>query len=65
MSIAYRPIEEILAEKISESHYTDIEAILGCPISADVLEDVEDRIREALDEYTEDELLELERRYLQ
>lgn len=61
---SYVAIEDTLAEKISNAHYTDIEEVLGYPISADVLENLEDRIRDALDELTEDELLELENKYL-
>ena len=54
----------MLVEKICEAHYTDIEDFLGYPISADVMENLEDRIREVLDQMPEDEMLLFEQKYL-
>lgn len=61
---SYDSIEDALVDRISNAHYTDVEDVLGYPISADVLENLEDRIRETLDGLSEDELLELEDKYL-
>lgn len=60
----YEAIEDILAEKISNDSVLNIEQFLGYPISADVLENLEDRIREILDQMTEEELLLYEDKYL-
>lgn len=64
MKRIYESIEDMLTEKICEAHYTDIEDFLGYPISADVMENLEDRVREVLDQMPEDELLLFERKYL-
>ena len=64
MERTYEAIEDMLVEKICEANYTDIEDFLGYPISADVLENLEVRIREVLDQMPEEELLLFERKYL-
>ena len=64
MERTYEAIEDMFAEKICEAHYTDIEDFLGYPISADVMENLEDRIREVLDQMPEDEMLLFEQKYL-
>lgn len=55
---------EMLVEKISSASIYDIENFLGYQISADVLEDLEERIRKILNVITETELLYWERRFL-
>ena len=60
----YEAIEDILAEKISNDSVSNIEQFLGYPISAEVLENLEDRIREVLDQMPEEELLLYEDKYL-
>lgn len=64
MERTYEAIEDMLVEKIREAHYTEIENFLGYPISADVVENLEDRIREVLDHMPEDEMLLFEQKYL-
>ena len=64
MERTYEAIEDMLVEKICEAHYTDIEDFLGYPISADVMENLEDRIREVLDQMPEDEMFLFEQKYL-
>ena len=64
MERTYEAIEDMLVEKICEAHYTGIEDFLGYPISADVMENLEDRIREVLDQMPEDEMLLFEQKYL-
>lgn len=60
----YEAIEDILTEKIATSSVHDIEEFLGYQISADVLENLEDRIRAILDHMSEDELIDCEKRFL-
>ncbi len=60
----YEYIEGKLVEKIREAGYIEIEDFLGYPISADVIEDLEDRIRDVLDQMPEEELLLYEQKYL-
>lgn len=64
MSRVYEAIEDILAEKISNDSVFNIEEFLGYPISADTLEDLEDRIRDVLDHMPEDEMIKWESKYL-
>lgn len=64
MERTYEAIEDMLVEKIREAHYTDIEDFLGYPISADVMENLEDRIREVLDRMPEDEMLLFKQKFL-
>lgn len=51
------------AEKIQNSHYTEIEDFLGYPLSADVMENLEDRIREVLYQMPEDEILKYKKKF--
>lgn len=64
MERTYEALEDMLVEKISEAHYTEIEDFLGYPISADVMENLEDRIREVLDQMPEDEMILFKQKYL-
>lgn len=64
MERTYEAIEDMLVDKIREAHYTEIEDFLGYPISADVVENLEDRIREVLDQMPEDEMLLFEQKFL-
>ena len=59
----YESIEDILTENIAGACVQDIEDFLGYPISADVLENLEDRIRSVLDSMSEDELLAVEDKF--
>lgn len=65
MERTYEAIEDMLVDKIREAHYTEIEDFLGYPISADVMENLEDRIREVLDQMPEEEMLLFEQKYLE
>jgi len=60
----YEAIEDILTERISSDTVSNIEKFLGYSISADVLENIEDRIREVLDQMPEEEILLYEKKYL-
>jgi hypothetical protein len=60
----YESIEDRLTEKIREASYAEIEDFLGYPISADVIETLEDRIREVLDQMQEEVLYLYEQKYL-
>ena len=64
MDRTYEAIEDMLVEKICEAHYTDIEDFLGYPISADVMENLEDRVREVLGQMSEEEMFLFEQKYL-
>lgn len=64
MAKYYEAIEDILTEKISNDSVSDIEDFLGYPITADIIENLEDRIREVLDQMPEDEMLKYEAKYL-
>lgn len=59
----YSAIEDVLTEKIAGACVQDIEDFLGYPISADVMENLEDRIRSVLDSLSEDELLAVEDKF--
>ena len=59
----YESIEDILTENIAGACVQDIEDFLGYPISADVLENLEDRIRSVLDGMSEDEILAVEDKF--
>lgn len=59
----YSSIEDILTWKISCAHVEQIEEFLGYQISADVLENLQDRICEVLDTMTEEELFECEKTF--
>lgn len=63
MSIVYEAIEDKLTEAISNDSVLNIEDFLGYPISADVLENLDDRIREVLDQMPEEEMLKYEEKY--
>ena len=60
-SKTYSSIEDILTEKISAAPVEQIEEFLGYQISADVLENLQDRIREVLDSMTDEELSDCEK----
>lgn len=60
----YEAIEDKLVEKISGLHYTELEDFLGCQLSFDILDHLEDVIREILDQMPEEELLLYEQKYL-
>lgn len=64
MKRTYEAIEDILTEKIAMDSVSNIEDFLGYPISANVLENLEDRIREVLDQMPEEEMLLYEAKYL-
>ena len=64
MKRTYEAIEDILIEKIASDSVSNIEDFLGYPISAYVLENLEDRIREVLDQMPEEEMLLYETKYL-
>lgn len=64
MGKVYEAIEDILTEKISSDSVYNIEKFLGYPISADVLEGLEGRIRDILDQMPEDEMIKWEQKYL-
>lgn len=59
----YESIEDILTEKIAMAPMQDIEEFLGYQISADIMENLEDRIRCVLDNMSEDELLACEEKF--
>jgi len=59
----YEAIEDTLTEKIANASVHDIEEFLGYPISADVMENLEDRIRAALDNMCEDDLVDVELKF--
>ena len=59
----YESIEDILTEKIAMAPVQDIEEFLGYQISADILGNLEDRIRHILDNMSEDELLACEEKF--
>lgn len=63
MSRIYEAIENKLTEAISNDSVLNIEDFLGYPISADVLENLDDRIREVLDQMPEEEMLKYEEKY--
>jgi hypothetical protein len=63
MSRVYEAIEDKLTEAISNDSVLNIEDFLGYPISADVLENLDDRIREVLDQMPEEEMLKYEEKY--
>lgn len=60
----YESIEDILTEEIAMSSVQDIEEFLGYQISADVLENLDDRIRAILDHMSEEELFDCEDKFL-
>jgi hypothetical protein len=60
----HKSIEDELVEKIRGANYTEIEDFLGYPISAKVLENLEDRIREVLDQMPDEEFLLYKQKYL-
>ena len=64
MGRVYEAIEDILTDKISSDSVFNIEKFLGYPISADILENLEDRIRDILDHMPEDEMMHWELKYL-
>ena len=64
MSRVYESIEDILTDKISSDSVFNIERFLGYPISADILENLEDKIRDILDHMPEDEMIKWELKYL-
>ena len=64
MNKPYEAIEDILTEKISNDTVANIEDFLGYPISADVLENMEGRIREVLDQMPEEEIIKYELKYM-
>ncbi len=64
MTKYYEAIEDILTEKISNDSVANIEDFLGYPITADILENLEYRIREVLDQMPEDEMFKYEAKYL-
>jgi hypothetical protein len=64
MSKIYEAIEDMLTEKISNDSVFEIENFLGYPISADILENLEVRIREVLDKMSEEEMIQYEKKYL-
>lgn len=63
MTKTYEAIEDILTEKISSDTVFNIEDFLGYPISANVLENLEERIREILDQMPEEEMIKYELKY--
>lgn len=56
--------EEKLVEKISEASVSEKEDFLGYPISADILENIEDRIREILAQMPYDEIVKFVKKFL-
>lgn len=56
--------EEKLVEKISEASISEKEDFLGYPVSADVLENIEDRIREILAQMPYDEIVRFVKKFL-
>lgn len=59
----YESIEDILTERIASDSILDIECFLGYPLSVYDLKNIEDKIREVLDQMPEDELLIYEEKY--
>lgn len=64
MCKVYESIEDVLTHKICNDSVFNIEKFLGYPISADILENLEDRIRNILDNMSEDEMIQWELKYL-
>lgn len=65
MKISEKEARDILVERISEAHYTEIEQLLGYPITGAMVEDgLENRIRRTLALLPEEEVLKYELKYL-
>lgn len=63
MGRVYESIEDQLTERIMNASNADKEEFLGYEISADVLENLEDRIREVLNQMPEEEMMVFEKKY--
>lgn len=59
----YEAKGNILQKKISNDSVLEMEDFLGYPISADVLENLDDRIREILDRMPEEEIVKYALKY--
>ncbi|MCD7996419.1 MAG: hypothetical protein LUH21_04210 [Clostridiales bacterium] len=59
----YESIEDKLTEVISNSSVAEIEDFLGYQISADILENLEEKIRQVLDQMPEEEMIKYELKY--
>ena len=56
-------IDNQLIEKISASSVEEIEDFLGYPISADILENLDDRIQKVLSQMPEEEIIKYKNKY--